>query len=211
LSEFIRLFWIPLAISLLVIRGGYWLQERATASAAPEQTSTIQVRLVVGAEPMSIAAEAPPPPVAPTPSAQPQEEAAEEPDRRTNDPMPSYASPTINSARTSRVGSTAAKAIAPLQSSTATNFQKTLLRHIERYQNYPGLARRLRLQGTVLVLFSMRRDGAVLDVWIKTGSGAPILDQEAIETIRRAQPLPPIPSELPSQLNVVIPVAFNLS
>jgi protein TonB len=91
------------------------------------------------------------------------------------------------------------------------NFQRVLLQHIEHYQNYPGLARRLRLQGTVLVLFSMRRDGAVLDVWIKTGSGAPILDQEAIDTIRRAQPLPPIPAELPSLLKVIVPVAFNLS
>jgi protein TonB len=57
----------------------------------------------------------------------------------------------------------------------------------------------------------MRRDGAVLDVRIKTSSGATILDEEAGATIRRAQPLPPIPPELPERLNIIVPVAFNLS
>jgi len=208
LPGFIRLFLIPFAISLLVVRGGYQLHELATTATAPEQTSSIQVRLITGAEP--IAAPKKTPLITPTPTTQTRER-AEEPERAADREMPVEAPSINNSEPAPRESTPASKPVASFQSSTATNFQKALLRHIERYQNYPGAAKRLRLQGTVLVLFSMRRDGTVLDVWIKTGSGAAILDKEAVDTIKRAQPLPPIPPELPSRLNVIVPVAFNLS
>lgn len=56
----------------------------------------------------------------------------------------------------------------------------------------------------------MRRDGMVTDVWVKASSGFNALDLAAVDTIRNAQPLPRIPSELPDQLNISMPVAFNL-
>jgi protein TonB len=96
-------------------------------------------------------------------------------------------------------------------SSVASTFQRTLLRHIARYQNYPDEARSARLQGVVQLVFAMTRDGIVLDVWIKSSSGSSILDQAALDTIRRAQPLPRIPSELPDRLNILVPVSFALS
>jgi protein TonB len=59
-------------------------------------------------------------------------------------------------------------------------------------------------------MFAMRRDGTVKDIWIRNSSGHDLLDAAAIDTIRKAQPAPRIPSELPDQLNVLIPVAFDL-
>jgi TonB family protein len=46
-------------------------------------------------------------------------------------------------------------------------------------------------------MFAMARDGTVLGVWIKTRCGQSILDREAMDTIRRAEPPPPIPATLP--------------
>jgi len=213
LPEFVRLFLVPFAISLLVVGGGYWLREVATDSASPERTAPVQVSLIIPTEPIVRVAKAPAQLIAPGPGARLSSE-VEEQDRPADEETPVSAPPNApapaESVRASREAPVP-KPLATLRNSAATNFQRTLLRHIEHYQNYPSAARRLRLQGTVVVLFSMRRDGAVLDVRIKTSSGATILDEEAGATIRRAQPLPPIPPELPERLNIIVPVAFNLS
>jgi protein TonB len=108
----------------------------------------------------------------------------------------------------SEPSSPAARA-APTDKSALT-FQRTLLSHIARYRLYPDDAKRNGVQGIVTVLFAMRRNGTVMDVWIRGTSGNKTLDAAAIDTIRRAVPLPNIPSEMPDTLNVLIPVAFNL-
>jgi protein TonB len=84
-------------------------------------------------------------------------------------------------------------------------------RHIARYHRYPSAARSQQLQGTVETVFSMKRDGSLLGVWVKTTSGKTLLDKEAIETIKRAQPLPPIPSNLPERLNIEVLLEFDPS
>lgn len=85
----------------------------------------------------------------------------------------------------------------------AARFQQQLFAHIERYQRHPGAS------GTVLVLFAMRRDGTLVRLDVKSSSGRPLLDQEAVETIRRAQPLPRIPADMPDLITVLLPVAFD--
>ncbi|MHC4043477.1 energy transducer TonB [Bradyrhizobium sp. 23AC] len=93
-------------------------------------------------------------------------------------------------------------------SSAAIKFQQSLLRHVSRYQRYPNAARAMHLEGTVVTQFAMARDGTLLGVWVRTSSGQLLLDKEAIETIRRAQPLPPIPPELPDRLNIHLELEF---
>jgi protein TonB len=94
-------------------------------------------------------------------------------------------------------------------SSAVVRFQQTLLRHVARYQRYPSAARSLHLEGRVDMQFAISRDGTLLGVWVKTSSGQGVLDKEAIETIRRSQPLPSIPSELPDRLNIHVQLAFD--
>jgi protein TonB len=92
--------------------------------------------------------------------------------------------------------------------SVALKFRQALLRHVARFQRYPNAAGEPDPEGKVDVRFSMDRDGMLLGVWVTTGSGPSVLDREAIETIRRAQPLPPIPRELPDRLNVHLQLVF---
>jgi protein TonB len=90
-------------------------------------------------------------------------------------------------------------------------FEKQLFAHVERYRRYPEAAQRDGLQGVVQVMFAMSRGGRVVGVWLKSSSGYAALDQEALDTVRRAEPLPPIPIELPDQLTILLPVEFSPS
>ena len=67
----------------------------------------------------------------------------------------------------------------------------------------------MHLEGKVDTQFAMARDGKLLGVWVRTSSGQMLLDKEAVETIRRAQPLPPIPPELPDRLNIQVQLEFD--
>lgn len=98
--------------------------------------------------------------------------------------------------------------IGQISRSIVVKYQSDLLSHIGRFRRYPAAARRERLKGIAHVLFILRRDGAVEELWLKTSSGHAVLDNEAIDTIWRAQPLPPIPASLPGRLNVELPVEF---
>jgi periplasmic protein TonB len=55
----------------------------------------------------------------------------------------------------------------------------------------------------------MRRDGAVLDAWVQVSSGQSRIDREAVDIIRRSQPLPPIPTELPERLSILLPISVD--
>jgi periplasmic protein TonB len=213
-ADFVRFLLIPFAVSLLLAGEVYWLRQLAAGAPARDQSSALlQVQLLMRPDPIPIATEMVAPLVAPSAGVRPPP-TAEEPDHPIEDETPinpaSNALPQTEPATISRV-TAIPMAAESIQSKAALKFQKALLRHIEHYQSYPNAARRDRLQGIVQVLFAMRRDGTVLDIQIKASSGIVILDKEAVETIRRAQPLPPIPAELPGHLNILLPVAFDLS
>jgi protein TonB len=55
----------------------------------------------------------------------------------------------------------------------------------------------------------MNRDGTVRSAAIEESSGAQIFDQEALDTVRRAQPLPAIPAALADHLKILLPVEYS--
>ena len=61
----------------------------------------------------------------------------------------------------------------------------------------------------MLAVFSIGRDGKLLGTWVKTSSGQAVLDQAAMDTILRAQPLPQIPPALPDSMKVEVALAFD--
>lgn len=210
-GEVLRLLLVPAIAALLFVGGIYWIRLLPPAgSASREQSSIVQVRLLPSPSPAPI-------PVAP--ASEPQTatlasrteaslESSDQPlDNLTaapaREPMP--AEPTVPSLRP-----TPSPADTP-PDSVAAKFQQTLFRHVARYRRYPSAARPGRLHGTVETLFSMQRDGSVVDVWVKTSSGQAVLDKAAVDAIRRAQPLPSIPWGLPDRLNIQIWLEFDPS
>jgi protein TonB len=87
-------------------------------------------------------------------------------------------------------------------------YLKVLFQHIQPFLQYPDAARAGRLHGSVQLLVALNRGGTVVGVWVRTSSGSMILDKEAVETVRRAQPLPPVPPELPDVFYFFIPIDF---
>lgn len=89
-------------------------------------------------------------------------------------------------------------------------FEGLLLARLEQFRRYPAEAQRRRQQGVVRLRFRMDRDGHVLDATIAGSSGLPVLDREALATLHRAEPLPPIPADRPDTLEVLVPIEFLL-
>ncbi len=90
-----------------------------------------------------------------------------------------------------------------------SDYGRKLLRHIEENKRYPTNGVAERPSGVVRVLFTVTRNGAVSGVWVQSGSGSPALDHEAVATLLRAQPLPPIPADLPAPLNFSFDMEFS--
>lgn len=89
-------------------------------------------------------------------------------------------------------------------------WEARLMARLERYRYYPAAARSRRQQGTAWVRASIDRQGRLLALRLEQSSGQPMLDGAALQTFRRAQPLPPIPDELKAPQELVVPVEYYL-
>ncbi|HHA2463723.1 TPA: energy transducer TonB, partial [Stenotrophomonas maltophilia] len=89
-------------------------------------------------------------------------------------------------------------------------WEARLMARLERYRYYPAAARSRRQQGTAWVRASIDREGRLLALRLEQSSGQPMLDDAALQTFRRAQPLPPIPDELKAPQELVVPVEYYL-
>jgi len=69
-------------------------------------------------------------------------------------------------------------------------------RLIEQAKHYPLMARRRGIEGTASVGFRILADGQVTEIRLRQSSGAEILDEAALGTIKRAAPLPPYPEAI---------------
>lgn len=95
-----------------------------------------------------------------------------------------------------------------LASNAEANWQALLLGHLEKFRRYPAAAQARRVQGVAHIRFRVTRDGRVLSSEVLRSAGSPVLDRAAMETLRRAQPLPPIPPEQPDVMEVTVPIEF---
>jgi protein TonB len=211
-GQLLRLIVAPTLVTVLLVGGVYWVRLQVPGgSGGQQQESLMQVHLMPRPDPAAIA-------TAPD-SRSVVENFSSPADKSLNDPDPladqSIVIPKAKARSTAELpptnlGASAAATGGP-PDSAAYRFQQALVRHVARYQRYPNAARSLRLEGKVDTQFSMARDGTLLGVWVKTSSGQVLLDNEAIETIRRAQPMPAIPRELPDRLNIHVQLVFEAS
>lgn len=117
---------------------------------------------------------------------------------RAADPVPETTAPKSMPAPPARQAASNEKA----------TWEARLLSHLEKYRRYPAAARIRREEGIAYVTFRMNRAGAVLSAEIVRSSGSAMLDRAALDTLKRAQPLPAIPDDKPDPLELSVPVEF---
>jgi protein TonB len=91
------------------------------------------------------------------------------------------------------------------------SWQSLLLKHLQRFKNYPSGAREHNEQGMVLLAFTIDRGGHVLSRRIVASSGFADLDAEVLTLVERAQPLPAFPPSMTEDhLDLTVPIRFSL-
>jgi protein TonB len=90
-------------------------------------------------------------------------------------------------------------------------YGQSISKEIKRYQKYPPPAQRRGWEGTAEVLLQLAADGKVTGITLGKSSGHAILDEEALDMVRRASPLPQAPPDLRGRpLVVSVPIVFRL-
>jgi TonB family protein len=94
------------------------------------------------------------------------------------------------------------------RSDVSANYNGTVATHLARHKQYPVAARKAGAQGVATVSFSLDGGGRVVAVQLASGSGVPVIDQEAVAMVRRASPFPAPPDG--RARNFTVPVRFNI-
>ena len=82
---------------------------------------------------------------------------------------------------------------------------------LDQNKHYPALARRQHQEGVVVLRFTIAACGRIEATQLLRSSGHSLLDQEALETVRRVKSFPPFPPALNRErLTIELPLAFRL-
>ncbi|MBV5279607.1 MAG: TonB family protein [Campylobacteraceae bacterium] len=76
---------------------------------------------------------------------------------------------------------------------------------IDEQKSYSLVARKMNIQGTLNVEFTITKEGKTIN--IKAKNGHPILQKSAIETIEKAQEAFPLP---PENITITVPMVYSL-
>jgi periplasmic protein TonB len=109
--------------------------------------------------------------------------------------------------RTNRPHATRAAAPAPgFNGEAVESWRSEIVERISSVKEYPEAARPA--SGTAVIAFSVDRGGRITSARLARSSGSALLDQAAVATVRRANPLPPPPAGVPGG-NFTIPLHFS--
>jgi protein TonB len=82
---------------------------------------------------------------------------------------------------------------------------------LEKNKEYPALARRAGIEGTVLVRFSLDRKGMIRQADISGTSGKSLLDQAAMRFVKSAARFPPLPESVKGNgMTLEVPIIYKL-
>lgn len=123
-------------------------------------------------------------------------------------PPPSAPSAPASAARSGGAGGGGAAQTAG--NATASAYRAEVAARLAKKRFYPNAARRDRLTGRATVSFTLNASGRVTAARIVRSAGARILDEAALEMVRRAAPYPPIPSGLGATITIQAPIGFEL-
>jgi protein TonB len=159
------------------------------ADAAPKEERKVEEKLVEQV--------VPPPPQQQAEVTLPQkEEKVEKPEPQTAPPAPETRALTKN------------ERVAEFSVAASNAYTALIFGHLQRFKRYPAGAHGA--SGTVTMRFDLNRAGEVVSSKVAKSSGNEILDQEALDLLRRASPFPPFPAAKPGTLDrFIAPVNFT--
>lgn len=123
-------------------------------------------------------------------------------------PMTGAASPARVKAAS---GSEAAMPAASPNPGAVSDYYRRVESHLARFHAYPASLSGARPTGVVRVGLIVQRDGRIMDAWIETSSGVLPLDEAALATLRRSEPLPGLPATLPGAIDLIVPLRYAAS
>ena len=94
---------------------------------------------------------------------------------------------------------------------TLEQYRLALIVATRRYKRYPAIAMEKGWQGRVEVHMVIGANGMIASASIKTGSGHDILDNQALEMLKKGKTTVSIPASLRGrEFSIDVPVIFNL-
>jgi protein TonB len=96
-----------------------------------------------------------------------------------------------------------------LGNAAETRYSGRVRSKVQRHFRYPKSADRAGVKGTVTVSFTVSSSGGVSGVRIVQGSGSPVLDEAALNAVRKAAPFPEIPEGGRSPWPFAVPLVFQ--
>jgi protein TonB len=200
-------------------------EPRATAKAVPKPAAPTQVAALPTA-PLAIP-HADPPQMQSLPRDEPKAETAPQPARPSVEPVaaPAPASPPANAAPTSTPSATASAAESAPAAKSSNAQLAAISAQGDRFEpphynlaylnnprpDYPAAARRMRLEGLVVVRALVSPGGRVDEIKLHASSGAELLDEAAMRAVRGWQFVPAKRGEQPVAHWAEIPIRFRLS
>lgn len=93
-----------------------------------------------------------------------------------------------------------------------SHYEQAISSWIQRFKLYPEQAKKSRITGDAVLRVRIDRRGNVRYNALESSTGYPELDRAALEMVRRANPVPPVPADYPASevIEFLIPVSFRL-
>jgi protein TonB len=98
-----------------------------------------------------------------------------------------------------------------IDSASLGQYRSALIAAARRYRKYPRVAVENGWEGRAEVRLTIDSNGSIASIGIRTRSGYEVLDQRALEMIRKAKPMAPVPQALRGKgFTLDLPVMFSL-
>jgi len=192
--------------------------EQVMSQASPERpVEHVEDEQKIEEKLVSNPVEEPPPEIQPAPNPDvavepPKQEVAKLQPQEPRTPAPTTSAPQAIPEQNAAVPAAPMQGrLTPTPSNTVPTWKTHILALLERNKRYPEAAQSRHQQGVAQVFFSIDRQGRVINSRLVRSSGANVLDDEALALLRRAEPFPPPPPELPgARVDITVPIRFNL-
>jgi periplasmic protein TonB len=126
--------------------------------------------------------------------------------------MVDHAAPATAAKETAAAHQTTVRAHSRVSSADVKNRYQVLLKQlIEKYKEYPPMARKAGREGTCSVRCVIGRDGAIKDVSLIGSSGHEILDRSALRAVRSVGRFTSVPQEIEGgEIAFEVPISYSL-